>query len=90
MSLGDYLELLDWTGRQFASDKRGAIPPHLAPILARLKIAEDNWLQLAENFGRLFQRVAGRPRSIARLRTRRGGVFRPGRARLLEPVSRAS
>jgi hypothetical protein len=90
MSLEDYLDLLDWTGRQFACDKRGAIPPHLAPILARLKIAEDNWLELAENFGRLFQRVAGRPRSIARLRTRRGGVFRPGCARLLGPVSRAS
>ena len=32
----------------------------------------SNWLELAVNFGRLFQRVVGRPSSIARQRNRHG------------------
>ena len=90
MSVEEYLELLDWTGRQIVSGKGGAIPPGVAPILERLRIAEDDWLKLAGNFGRLFQRVAGRPGSVAGLRTRAGRGFRPGRARLLGPTSRAA
>jgi hypothetical protein len=61
-SVEQYLELLDWTGRQIVSGKHGAIPSGLAPILSRLEIDSGNWLELARNFGRLFQRVAGRPR----------------------------
>jgi hypothetical protein len=38
MSFGEYLDLLDWTGRQLRDDKRGAIPQELAPILQRLHI----------------------------------------------------
>jgi hypothetical protein len=83
MSVEQYLELLDWTGRQIVSGKRGAVPSGLAPILSRLGIDRRNWLDLARNFGRLFQRVAGRPSSIARQRTRHGCRFRPGHARLL-------
>ncbi len=29
LSLDEYLQLLDWTGRQFREDKRGAIPANL-------------------------------------------------------------
>jgi hypothetical protein len=75
------------TGRQHVTGKRGAIPAHLAPILERLHISQDNWLELTRDFGRLFHRVAGRASSIARHRTRLGGSFRPGRARLLGPAS---
>jgi hypothetical protein len=78
-----YLELLDWTGRQLAAGKRGAIPTHLAPILERLQIAEGGWLNVVGNFGRLFYRVAGGPSSVSRQRTRLGRRFRPGGARLL-------
>jgi len=89
MLLDEYLELLDWTGRQIARGKQGAIPAELAPILDRLQIAADDWLELAGNFGRLFHRVAGRPESVAWQRTRRGGCFRPGHARLLGPTAGA-
>ncbi|MBS0266347.1 MAG: hypothetical protein JSS02_30735, partial [Planctomycetes bacterium] len=33
MSLGDYLQLLDWTGRQLARGKKGRIPATIEPIL---------------------------------------------------------
>ncbi|MEQ8790972.1 MAG: hypothetical protein RIC55_32210, partial [Pirellulaceae bacterium] len=90
MSVDDYLQLLDWTGRRLVHGKHGAIPPDLAPILDRLQIAEKDWLELAGGFGRLFQRVAGRAASIARLRTPAGRTFRPGHARLLGAASRVS
>ena len=40
-------------------DKRGAIPAHLAPILQRLKINENNWIEGIEHYGSYFYRVVG-------------------------------
>ncbi len=90
MSVEAYLELLDWTGRRLVGGKRGSIPPGVAPILARLNIAEDDWLELSSNFGRLFQRVAGRPRSVLHLRTRQGHGFRLGGAQLFDGATRVA
>jgi hypothetical protein len=59
MTLDEYLSLLDWTGRQIRSDKRGAIPEHLAPIIERLQIAPDHWTDTVRHFGRLFRTAAG-------------------------------
>ena len=73
MSFAEYLNLLDWTGRQLRADKRGAIPAELAPILERLHIGGAvGWLQLMGRFSRLFRRAAGRPQSLARERDQRG------------------
>jgi len=73
MSFGEYLNLLDWTGRQLRADKRGAIPADLAPILERLHIGgEEGWLQLMGRFSRLFRRAAGTPQSLQREREKRG------------------
>ena len=73
MSFAEYLNLLDWTGRQLRADKRGAIPAELAPILERLHIGgAEGWLQLMGRFSRLFRRAAGRPQSLARERDQRG------------------
>lgn len=64
ISLTKYLELLDWTGRQLRSDKRGKIPSHLAPILQRLGLEESGWCKLVKKFGTLFKRAAGTPSSL--------------------------
>jgi hypothetical protein len=37
-SLNDYLQLVDTTGRMIRTDKRGAIPINLPPVLERLSI----------------------------------------------------
>jgi hypothetical protein len=71
MSLDDYLSLLDWTGRQMVSGKRGAIPTHLEPILERLGMNSASLVQLATGFGELFRRVAGSDRSVRREAARR-------------------
>jgi len=72
MSLAQYLELLDWTGRQLRSKKRGVIPSHLAPILDRLGIETSSWCDLVKKFGKLFKRAAGKQDSLSAEATRRG------------------
>ena len=71
MSLAKYLELLDWTGRQIRSNKRGAIPADLAPILDRIGLNTNSWCDLVVQFGRKFKRAAGSPQSLAEEARRR-------------------
>jgi REP element-mobilizing transposase RayT len=72
MSLAEYLDLVDWTGRQLRSDKRGAISADQPPILERLKINPTSWIKLIGRFSRLFRRAAGTPASILREGAKRG------------------
>jgi hypothetical protein len=58
-SLIDYIELVDWTGRQIRADKRGAIDNKLPPILARLGIPADCWLQNCQQLETRFHQVIG-------------------------------
>jgi hypothetical protein len=39
LTLAEYLQLLDWTGRQLKPGKRGAIPKNSPPILDRLNLS---------------------------------------------------
>lgn len=70
MKLTHYLELLDWTGRQVGKKRRGSIPDDLAPILDRLQISGEHWVELVKNFGRWFHRAIGRPPNLAAEATR--------------------
>jgi len=63
--LDDYLQLVDWTGRQVRREKQGRIPAELAPILDRLQVNSSTWLDSVRNFGRWFRRAAGRRTSLA-------------------------
>ena len=58
MSLAEYLQLLDWTGRQLKPGKRGAIPRNAPPILDRLNLSAEVWLHAVEHFGK--RRAANR------------------------------
>ncbi len=57
--LADYIELVDWTGRQIRPDKRGAINETAPPILARLGIEQGNWLQNCQKLEQDFRQVIG-------------------------------
>ena len=59
MSLDEYLRLLDLAGRERREDKRGAIPADLAPILERLGLVGDEFLEAVEKFPEQFPRLAG-------------------------------
>ena len=71
MSLDDYLQLLDWTGRQFRTEKRGAIPAACAPILDRLDFSEETWFDLVKNFRKRFRNEAGSLPSVRAFRSKR-------------------
>ena len=56
MTLESYLELLDWTGRQLRAGASGVNPASLEPILVRLQVSADSWLETVTRFGRRFHR----------------------------------
>jgi hypothetical protein len=59
MTLGRYLGLLDWTGRQLRAGTSGVIPQALQSVLVRLQISAENWLETVARFGRRFHRAVG-------------------------------
>ena len=72
MSLAQYLKLLDWTGRQTRQGKQGTIPSELSPLLARIGVSSETWVETVLNFGRWFHRAAGSMQSLADEANRRG------------------
>ena len=61
MSLDDYLQLLDWTGRMVHREftKRGHIPTNAPPILERLHCTAEMWLDYVQNFRQRFRHEVG-------------------------------
>ena len=60
MKFLDYLQLLDWSGRQRRAGKCGAMEQDLPSILARLQIDPDAWLRTMRPAGNRFGRAIGR------------------------------
>ena len=81
MRLDDYLKILDWTGRQVRRDKRGAIPTEVAPILERLGLSDEHWIDCVKNFGRWFHRAAGGVSALSEEAARAGKHWLQGVAR---------
>jgi len=63
--LKDYLELVDWTGRQIR-DKSNHIDPDAPAILQRLNISPRHWVYLSTQFESRFKSVAGTAESLKR------------------------
>ena len=72
LTFDEYLELLDWTGRQLHPGKRGAIPESTPPILERLGIQPAGWLKLIENMRHWFGVAVGRVQQLEREAARVG------------------
>ena len=81
MQLDDYLKILDWTGRQVRRDRRGAIPAEVAPILDRLGLSDESWIDCVQNFGRWFHRAAGGVKALSDEAARAGKHWLQGVAR---------
>ena len=54
--------LVDMTGRVIREGKRGAISMHQPPILERLEIANESWLESATQFEMLYRKKFARKR----------------------------
>ncbi len=64
LSVIDYLELVDWTGRQIKEGKTGAIREHASPILQRLSISPEHWIYLCSHFESKFKGLVGSLHSL--------------------------
>ncbi len=62
----DYLELVDWTGRAIRADKRGHIPEDVPPILNRLGVETESWIDTVRHFGLHFYDYVGPPETMER------------------------
>ena len=82
ISLDTYLELVDQTGRIVRTGKRGAIPSHLAPILARLEIDAEQWIDAMMNGGRFLGTAIGSVAARATEALRRGAKWLVDRLKL--------
>ena len=57
--LTDYLELIDLTGRVIRADKRGSLDVSLAPILQRINLTSEQWLDVTTGFEKHFSTAVG-------------------------------
>lgn len=65
-ALKDYLELVDWTGRNIAKPNKASIGRHRPPILTRLKIDAGPWVSTMQPSGNVYSRAIG---SFKRMRS---------------------
>jgi len=63
-NLVDYLQLVDWTGRQIREDKVGAISAEAELILKRLSISAEHWVYLCTQFESRFKGLVGSVQSL--------------------------
>ena len=66
-NLLDYLELIDWTGRQIRENKTGSIDGNAPPILLRIGIAPEHWIELCTHFEERFKGLVGSQHSLKNL-----------------------
>jgi len=66
--LADYLEVIDWTGRQIREDKRGVIDDALPHILNRIiELNQEQWLYLTQNFESNFKTLVDAVSSLKKV-----------------------
>jgi hypothetical protein len=70
--VADYLQLLDWTGRALAPDKRGRIAPEAPAILSMIDRDPKRWVIRVAAFGSGWARAAGSAEDLIRLAERLG------------------
>jgi len=79
-SFPDYLELVDWTGQAVRDDKTGAIPDNLPPVLARLGIEQQAWLDTVTHYEQRFFRAVGAMDKIKQFASRLGQCWLKGQS----------
>ena len=89
LTVDEYCTLVDETGRIIKRGKRGAIPAHLAPILERLELDCERWLDAMRTAGSLLGRAIGTARSRAAAAARAGKQWLCDKARIFKPPAQA-
>jgi hypothetical protein len=64
MTETEYIELVDQMGRLMQQGKRGAIPPELRPILERIGVKPDEWVDTINSYESRFRQAVGSEPSL--------------------------
>jgi len=59
INLGDYIELVEWTGKYINHPDKVSIPATLAPIFCRLNLNQSQWINQVNTFGNNYGRAVG-------------------------------
>jgi len=65
-NFGDYLDLIDWTGRSVRYNKKGAIPRNVKTLFQRLSINDEAWIEAVTQFERQFGIAIGAEVALTR------------------------
>ena len=68
--LDDYIELVQWTGKQVRDDKRGAIPSNAPSVLKRFESKPERWATRVKAIGSGYWRVVGDAQDLIELAER--------------------
>ena len=83
----EYLMLVDWSGRQVRSNKRGKIPEQLPPILGRLGTDDKQWVREMKYYGKWYYRAVGSFTALDRYCQHLGQKWLKGQARLAKATT---
>jgi REP element-mobilizing transposase RayT len=72
LTIADYLQLLDWTGRTLAPGKRGRIAKDAPAVLSVIDRDAGRWVHRVEAFGSGWARAAGSAQDLIALAERLG------------------
>ena len=78
MTEAEYFDLVDRSGRMLSTGKRGAIDADLAPILLRIGVQPDAWLETISSFESKFRLAAGLLSSLRSFADRIGRCWLTG------------
>ena len=78
LTTADYLQILDWTGRQLAPGKRGRIANEAPAILAVIDRDSRRWETRVRAFGSGWHRAAGSAQDLIALADRLGQRWMQG------------
>lgn len=72
LSVADYLQILDWTGRALAPGKRGQIAQDAPAILSVIDRDPNRWTRRVDGFGNGWARAVGTAQDLIALAKRLG------------------
>ena len=78
ITAADYLQILDWTGRQLAPGKRGRLSPDAPAVLATIDHDGRRWTTRVAAFGSGWHRAAGPAQDLIALAERMGQQWLAG------------
>jgi REP element-mobilizing transposase RayT len=84
ISVADYIDLVDWTGRKAREDKRGAIASDIPRILPQIRLTREQWLTLSLDIHKRSIRAIGSLDRIRQFNISQGRRWTSGQSRVAE------